>query len=529
VADGYRPITLLSTLGKTFEKILNTRIVEHYNEVQPLHQRQFGFRRGIGTEEAVHQAVDMLRTALSKERAVAGISLDIKGAFDYASWSCILSSLHDAHTPHYIVNCIKSYFDGRQVHCGTQMKDLNRGCPQGSVLGPTLWNIVYDHVIRILERWYPDTCVYADDTFIIVTANTAAVLKMRVESCITRVNNILAEIGLELSINKTEVLTRIRKPLWQRVDAGPVEDFHYNVSGTILHPKECIKYLGVKVDNKLSFRDHLDYIIEKSKKRLPLMQGLCRNMYGYQYQARKIMLNSYILSLLMHCSSIYYQRLQLKTYRQKIEKLQRRTNIIICRVYRSISGMSVGLLAAEEPLSLRIVERSVHWLIRKGRPVQHWGHLTRVEDTDDGLVRDGHPITLPEARKLWKEDTLRKWEQEWAEYPLSQWTHSLFPTVESALNRDWEPSFWSSQAMTGHGVFKAHLAGRGLASSDDCPCGFGPETAEHVLRECLRFTSGRPPDWSRVTVDHVRYMERTVTRLWEVENPHFKTRRTPSQ
>ena len=78
VADGYRPITLLSTLGKTFEKILNTRIVEHYNEVRPHHQRQFGFHKGIGMEEAVHQAVDILCTALSRERVAAGTHWDEK-------------------------------------------------------------------------------------------------------------------------------------------------------------------------------------------------------------------------------------------------------------------------------------------------------------------------------------------------------------------------------------------------------------------------------------------------------------------
>jgi len=141
-----------------------------------------------------------------------------------------------------------------------------------------------------------------------------------------------------------------------------------------------------------------------------------------------------------------------------------------------------------------------------------------VEDTDNGLVRDGHPITLPEARNLWKADMFRKWEEDWAEYPLSQWTHSLFPTVESTLKRDCEPSFWSSQAMTGHGAFRAHLAGRSLASSDACPCGFGPEPAEHVLRDCLRFTSGQLMDLDEVTVDYVQYLA-TVTRLWELENP----------
>jgi len=196
-------------------------------------------------------------------------------------------------------------------------------------------------------------------------------------------------------------------------------------------------------------------------------------------------------------------------------------NIVICLVYRSISRMSAGLVAAEEPLALHIAEWSVTWLIRKGRPVPYWGHPI-VEDTDNGLVRDSHPITLLEAKKLWKADTLRKCKEDWAEYPLSQWTHSLFPTVESALKRNWEPSFWSSQAMTGHGIFRAHLAGCGLASRDTCPCGFGPETVEYVLRECLRFTSGQPMDLDEVTVDHVQYLA-TVTRLWELENPHFRS------
>jgi len=75
-------------------------------------------------------------------------------------------------------------------------------------------------------------------------------------------------------------------------------------------------------------------------------------MYGYEYKAKKVMFNSYIHSLLMYCSSIFYQRLKLKTYWQKIDKLQRRSNMIICRGYKDISGGSAGLIAAETPLAL---------------------------------------------------------------------------------------------------------------------------------------------------------------------------------
>lgn len=530
VADGYRPITLLSTLGKAYERMLNTRVIDHYDAHSPLHKHQYGFRKGIGAEEAVHQAVGMYRAAIGSHRAVAGISLDIKGAFDYVNWSCILRSLHTARAPHYLVSNIKSYFRNRQVSNGGHTINLTRGCPQGSVLGPTLWNILYDDIVRYLEGRYPGMCVYADDTFLIVTANTTTELKRKVEECIREVNERLAEIGLELSIGKTEVLTRIQKPLWSRADSVPEALFHFNVDGVLLHPKSSIKYLGVQVDSKLLFREHLKLTIEKCQRRIPLLQNLCRNMYGYGYRARKVMFNSYIHSLLMYCSSIYYQRLQLKTYRRRIDKLQRRSNVVICRGYRDISGGSAGLIAAEAPLALQLVERSVAWLLRKGRHVPYWGHLDPVDDSEqDGLTHNGEPVTLQEARLLWKSNTKEKWEKEWAEYEYSQWTHSLFPTVKSRLEVGFAPDFWITQAITGHGVFKAYLKERGLTQDSMCPCGFSEESAEHVFTECLRFTGGRPLDWSETTQDHLYYMRRVVIKLWKRENPLFHLKNPPTE
>ena len=266
------------------------------------------------------------------------------------------------------------------------------------------------------------------------------------------------------------------------------------MDGIVLHPKDCIKYLGVHVDNRLMFRLHIEQTIEKCQRRIPLLQTLCRNMYGYRYKARKVMFNSYIHSLLMYCSSIYYHRLQLKTYRRKVDQLQRRTNIIICRGYRDISGGSAGLIAAEAPLALRLVERSVAWLLRKGRPVPHWGHLDPIEDSDDGLSHRNQPVTLWEAKQLLKISTMEKWEEEWAEYQHSRWTRSLFPTIKSCTETELVPDFWSTQAITGHGVFKAYLKERRRVDEDTCPCGFDVESAGHVLTECLRFIEGRPPD-----------------------------------
>ena len=112
-----------------------------------------------------------------------------------------------------------------------------------------------------------------------------------------------------------------------------------------------------------------EYIIDKCKKRIPLLQQLCQNTYGYQYKARQIMFTGYIYSLLMYSSSIYYHRLKLKTYRTLVDRLQRACNIVICRGYNDITGESASILAAEEPLALRIIERSVAWLLRTWKRV----------------------------------------------------------------------------------------------------------------------------------------------------------------
>ena len=66
----------------------------------------------------------------------------------------------------------------------------------------------------------------------------------------------------------------------------------------------------------------------------------------------------------------------------------------------------------------------------------------------------------------------------------------MFPTINARLRTEFVPNFWSTQALSGHGVFKTYLKKRARATTDECPCGFDAETPEHVFLECLRLTQG---------------------------------------
>lgn len=85
-----------------------------------------------------------------------------------------------------------------------------------------------------------------------------------------------------MSVSKTEILTKIQRPLWNHLPANSEANFH-QVGNTIIQPKECIKYLGVQLDKKLSFKAHLQYITEKCQERVPLLQKIYKNMYGSSY------------------------------------------------------------------------------------------------------------------------------------------------------------------------------------------------------------------------------------------------------
>lgn len=231
-----RPICLLSELGKTLERVIENRIQDWMirNPASRLAENQFRFRKKKSTCNALTIVQEFVLDARENREIVIGASLDVTNAFNTIKWSYIRQALWDKGFPLYIRRMVDSYLSEREIEFltingDTQTRQVIAGVPQDSVLGPTLWNIAYDQVLRTPIEKSCITIGYADDTFIMARASSLEEAKAKINLQLSRVLRRIESIGLKIAPNKTgAILFNAKMPVYNVYNVHDDDDDIYN-------------------------------------------------------------------------------------------------------------------------------------------------------------------------------------------------------------------------------------------------------------------------------------------------------------
>ncbi|CAK1585737.1 unnamed protein product [Parnassius mnemosyne] len=202
----YRPITLLPVLGKLLERVI-LRCAPAMS--RGISEYQHGFSPGRSTVTALRVLLSTAR--YSQSCYVQAIFLDIAGAFDNAWWPMMMVKAKRGGCPPNIYRMLVDYFTFRRVglYIGDRVewKTSTMGCSQGSVLGPTLWNVLMDDLLRLPLPEGVATTAYADDVTILIESGTRAGIESRARVTLDLVREWGLRNRLEFSSSKSTTMT----------------------------------------------------------------------------------------------------------------------------------------------------------------------------------------------------------------------------------------------------------------------------------------------------------------------------------
>ena len=294
----YRPISILPVLSKVFERIILEQLTEHIESRAVYLENQSGFRKSHSTITLLLKLKDDIKSAMQRGEVTLAVFADFSKAFDTVDYKILISHLSKIGFSNHLLKLISNYLSNRYqyVQIDDQSSEkllVNFGVPQGSILGPILFNL---YVTSINTNGPSEYLLYADDTTLLrhtkVVDLPTTIVSMQRE--LDTINQWAVDSNLALNVKKTKMAMFSTQQL-SRVHKLSEYDTNITSNDVTVERVETFKLLGIHFNQHLSWRDHVNALTKScfaTLKSLKLFKG------STNWSLRKCLAESLVLSKL---------------------------------------------------------------------------------------------------------------------------------------------------------------------------------------------------------------------------------------
>jgi ribonuclease HI len=360
----YRPISLVNVPGKVLEKLLINRIMHYAYQKEYMNRKQYGFTPQKSTIDATIEVKDYLEEGLRQGQIAILLSLDVKAAFDSASWASILSALQNFKCPKNLYMLARSYFSDRTAVLSTNSihieQEVSNGCPQGSSCGPAFWNIQFNALLNINYEKQTKLTAFADDLIIAVRAESIREAENIINIELGKITTWAKNNKISFNETKSKVMLITRR---KRKENKELAIYLNNVK---LEQVDKIKYLGIIMDNKINFREHLLYTANKCTKLIHTLSKSAKLKWGLSSEALRTIYKGAIMPLMLYGAPVWIKAMEKKCNKRIYDRVQRLINIKIAKAFRTTSNEALCIVTGLIPITIQAEEEAnIYNKIRK--------------------------------------------------------------------------------------------------------------------------------------------------------------------
>ena len=497
ITDNYRPVSLLSCVGKLFERVVFKYVFNFLRDNNAITLKQSGFMPGDSTVYQLTHLYHLFSEAIDKQKSVRIVFCDISKAFDRVWHTGLLAKLSKIGITGNLLNWFQDYLTERKQRVvingqASEWGTIEAGVPQGSVLGPLLFLIYINDLTYEVQS--SEVRLFADDTILYIIVDNPKDSVDSLNNDLSRVSNWASDWIVKFSAPKTKTMLVSNK---HPDDLPPV-----SMDGVNLDEVQSHKHLGVVLSKDLSWKNHIEDMVSRASKCLDVLHAL---KYKLDRQTLEKLYLAFIRSKLEYAAVLWDNCND--ELSEMIERVQYRAGKIISGAIHRTSKEIVYSELGWESLKLRRKKarlKMMYKTVNLETPSYLTNTLPQQQPRRYELRNNTHVPNIRGRTITFDKTFFPKSIREWNELPDDIKNAPSFESFCGRLNNDRDkPPIWFYSGDRKLSIFHARM--RMLCSplsdhlysfihvleSPRCECGYARENNKHFLLQCPLYTNER--------------------------------------